>query len=50
VEWQRSGEFLAYLQKITPKDEFLKVFKGLSPKGDLGKKPTTANQTMAIYR
>ena len=23
---------------------------GLSPKGDLGKKPTTANQTMAIYR
>ena len=27
MEWQRSGEFLAYLQKITPKDEFLKVFK-----------------------
>ena len=26
------------------------VLVGLSPKGDLGKKPTTANQTMAIYR
>jgi len=26
------------------------IFWGLSPKGDLGKKPTTANQTMAIYR
>ena len=25
-------------------------YMGLSPKGDLGKKPTTANQTMAIYR
>jgi len=28
----------------------IKELMGLSPKGDLGKKPTTANQTMAIYR